>query len=32
MSPKDVPMKDILSSVEDGLRGISPNDAVLNRG
>jgi len=30
--PKDVPVKDILASVEDGLQGIFPNKTDLNGG
>jgi len=32
IAPKDVPVKDILASVEDRLRGISPSDTDLGRG
>jgi len=31
-APKEVPIKDILASVEDGLRGIPPSEADLIRG
>jgi len=30
--PKDIPVKDILASVEDALQGIFPNDTDLNCG
>jgi len=30
--PKEVPIKDILASIEDGLRGIPPSEADLIRG
>ena len=32
IAPKDVPAKDILASVEDGLRGIFPSEADSVRG
>jgi len=32
IAPKEVPIKDILASVEDGLRGIPPSEADLIRG
>jgi len=32
IASKEVPIKDILSSVEDGLRDISPSEAKLIRG